>query len=114
MSDALNLDQEAVFAALPPGGRAFVRRLMDQLDVPVSAWSEIPAVRQYVETAAVLELADLEDADNRGDEIASACRALGLEDDPSRATRPSDSIYRRIRRWRRSGQSVQPPEEGAA
>jgi len=109
-----DFDPSLVFGALPPDARAALRRFTARLGVPEDGWREIPALRRYAETAAVLELADLEGATNVGDEVAAACRALGLEDDGTRATRPSDSIYRRIRRWRSRGRAVQPPQEGAA
>lgn len=76
---------------------------MEQLDLPVSAWPAIPALRTYLVTFALLEVADLDAADNEGDELASAARALGLEDDPYRKTRPSDTHLRRLRRWRKAG-----------
>jgi len=63
---------------------------------------------------AVLELADLGGCANVGDEIAASARALGLPDDPERSTRPSDSLYRQVRRWRAAGQVDHTPEEDAA
>lgn len=113
-ADAPDFDYSLVFEALPPATRAALARLCARLGVPEGAWPTIPTVRRFVTTAAVLELADLEGASNVGDEVAAACRALGLEDDPSRSTRPSDSIYRRIRRWRARGHAVHPQGDEAA
>lgn len=114
--DAPDLDHGLCLEALTPGARAAVRRFCRLLGVPEGSWPEIPAVRRYVVTSAVLELADLDAAENVGDAIAAAAHALGLEDDPGRATRPSDSLYRRIRRWRKAadGHAVQPSESEAA
>lgn len=111
---ASDFDYSAVIATLPPRAQKSVRVFCRQLGVSEDSWHRIPAVRRFVVTWAVLELADLEGASNAGDEISDACRALGLEDDPTRATRPSDSIYRRIRRWRARGHGVQPEESDAA
>lgn len=84
------------------------------LGVPEDRWHRVPPLRSLVVHMAVLEVADLEDASNVGDEIAAAARALGLPDDPGRKTRPSDSLYRQLRRWRRRGQSDHTGESEAA
>jgi len=109
-----DFDPSLVYGALPPDARAALGRFCRRLGVSEDGWRQIPALRRYAETAAVLELADLERCVNVGDEVEAACVALGMEDDGTRATRPSDSIYRRIRRWRARGHGVQPSAEDVA
>lgn len=74
------------------------------LGIPEDRWHKVPPLRSLVVHMAVLELADLEGASNVGDEIAACADALGIVDDGTAKTRPSDSLYRQLRRWRARGQ----------
>jgi hypothetical protein len=104
-------DPDLVLAALPPGLRAAVVEFAAMFGA--DSFEEVPPLRQLATYAAALRLAGDMEGLSATDALAAACELLGLEDDADRATRPSDSIARQLRRWAR-GQFVRARLDDAA
>jgi hypothetical protein len=103
-------DPDLVLAALPPSERETVLAWVSRLGL--DSFTECPPLRQLATLLAVLQVAGDIPAGSTGDRFRQAAEALGLEDDPERATHPADRYIRTVTGWllaARNGKSFRPP-----
>ena len=105
-------DPEACLAVLEPPDRAAIARWEQVLGLK---WSDVPPLRQLVETLAVLLLSGDMDLP-AGDAIRAAAEALGLADDDLRSTHAGDRFARTLGNWHRqaAGKTFRPRKTDVA
>jgi hypothetical protein len=108
-------DPDLVLATFTPEEREMIGRWVSQLGL--DSFTEVPPLRQLLPLLAVLSVAGDVQGGAVGDRIRTAGEALGLEDDPDRATHAADRYIRSLTNWNlaaRRGKSFHASENDAA
>jgi hypothetical protein len=101
---ASDADAAVVWATLPAALRDALDEAQAAMGMPQGSALVVPALRTYMVIYAAHLLAAQMTELSASDAFAAALEMLGVEDDSDRNTRPSDSVARTLRGWRRAAE----------